>query len=121
MGEDLDISREDLAYLNIDEFLSLRNNFTLFSDKIEIKKIIEKNKENYKQNKLIHLPNIIINDDDINVIRFSKSRPNYVTQGNISAEPIFLEKINKFVDLNDKIVLIESADPGFDWIFKHIK
>ena len=119
LGEDLDISREDLAYLNIDEFLSLRNNFTLFSDKIEIKKIIEKNKENYKQNKLIHLPNIIINDDDINVIRFSKSRPNYVTQGNISAEPIFLEKINKFVDLNDKIVLIESADPGFDWIFTH--
>ena len=32
---------------------------------------------------------------------------------------IRLENDNQIKDLNGKIILIEGADPGFDWIFTH--
>ena len=44
------------------------------------------------------------------------SVPNFVTEKNISAEIFFLKnKIDS--DLDGKIVLLENADPGFDFIF----
>jgi phosphohistidine swiveling domain-containing protein len=50
------------------------------------------------------------------------SQPNYVGSGRVSAEVITLnaediDHVDSFLD--QKILLIPQADPGFDWIFGH--
>ena len=68
---------------------------------------------------MIHLPHIIRSPNDINYIKIPKARPNYVTQGKISGQTILIDNTQNENNLAKKIVLIESADPGYDWIFSH--
>ena len=42
-----------------------------------------------------------------------------MTKKKVEGEYINLEKIKNIRKLDDKIVLIENADPGYDWIFGH--
>ena len=44
--------------------------------------------------------------------------PNFVTTEIITAELLLLTTENNKI-LDNKIVVIESADPGFDWIFSY--
>ena len=118
-GKKNNISRDDLSFIEIDDLLTLNNKFSSSKNINHLKKLINKNKTKFKKNELVHLPNIIFEEKDVNIVKFLKSRPNFVTQGKVSAKTVFLENNNKFVDLNGKIVLIEGADPGFDWIFTY--
>ena len=34
-------------------------------------------------------------------------------------EVVDIDEINSSVSIDNKIVMIESADPGYDWIFTH--
>ena len=42
--------------------------------------------------------------------------PNFITESNTIGKTVF-EKLNDSRVITNKIVLIESADPGYDWIF----
>ena len=44
--------------------------------------------------------------------------PNFIGDEKIFGETLELVN-NNTVNLKDKIILIENADPGFDWIFGH--
>jgi glutamine kinase len=63
----------------------------------------------------ITLPTLIRNPDEVTCFRVSDSVPNFVTLLNVSGELVALESPTQ--DLSGRIVLIENADPGFDWIF----
>ncbi|MCH8555210.1 MAG: hypothetical protein LAT76_08635, partial [Schleiferiaceae bacterium] len=45
--------------------------------------------------------------------------PNFVTDKEIIGEVVFLGATPTAESLDGKIVLIEGADPGYDWIFLH--
>lgn len=45
--------------------------------------------------------------------------PNFITQKNCTAEAVNIADGLDNRDLDGKIVMIKSADPGFDWIFSH--
>lgn len=50
---------------------------------------------------------------------YPDSEPNYITS-NCAVGPVcMLEGELQTDDMKDKIVLIPSADPGYDWIFSH--
>ena len=68
---------------------------------------------------MIHLPHIIRSPNDINYIKIPKARPNYVTQIKVSGKTVFIDNTKNQKNLTGKIVLIEGADPGYDWIFTH--
>ena len=46
-------------------------------------------------------------------------RPNFITHYNVSAKIALLQDDNSNKEIDGKIVCIENADPGFDWIFSH--
>jgi len=62
------------------------------------------------------MPDVIGRPDDLDVIHQFRARPNFVTQGRVTAQTVCLDD-GLESDLSGKIVLIESADPGFDWVF----
>ena len=51
------------------------------------------------------------------------SRPNFITRKSINGRIVILKDDDKTIpSINNKIVVTERADPGFDWIFsKNIK
>ena len=63
------------------------------------------------------MPQVIIDSDAAFIVPFQVSLPNFITDKTVRAEIIQLDARNFDADITDKIVLIENADPGFDWIF----
>ena len=118
-GKENGLNRDELSFLSIHDFINISENVGSGNLKSVLKKEIQKNSKIYSRNKLIHLPNIIRLSDDINYIKIPKARPNFVTQSKVSGGTAFVDNYETDIDLANKIVLIEGADPGYDWIFTH--
>ena len=80
---------------------------------------IQRHKKEKRWYENIILPPIIKSPDDFDYVEFYKSHPEFITKKQIRGQ-IFL--VNKKIcgykkEIAGKIVLIENADPGYDWIF----
>ena len=115
-GEQLGFSREEMAYLDIKTILKYNK-----KSKSEIKKFwrynINKNKIKTMENNHLHLPSIIFSKNDFEIINEFFAKPNFITSKQTSSEISFLNPKTKSQNLKNKIVIIENADPGYDWIF----
>ncbi|MBU1674083.1 hypothetical protein KJ839_06595 [Patescibacteria group bacterium] len=111
------ISRNDAAYLSINDIISIADTSRSINLENELHNKIKNNKEKHLITSAIKLPEVIFNEDHVDYFFVPRSQPNFITQKNISGEIIFLE--NETADIEGKIVMIENADPGFDWIFSH--
>ena len=82
-----------------------------------VNKIIMNDKKFDLINRKAKLPYLITNLNDFFIASNLLTKPNFVTSKIITNEVIEIK--NKIFNLNlsNKIVLIENADPGFDWIF----
>lgn len=110
------IKKSDAAYTHISSIMSL--NSVITDSKKILNASIERRKKRYEFTKLINLPNLITHHNDIFYFYEPESSPNFITQKNISANIVVI-KSNQLKNIDNKIVLIENADPGFDWIFSH--
>ena len=110
------ISKNDAAYTHIGSIMSL-NSVISDSEKI-IQASIERRKKRFEFTKIVNLPNLITHSNDIFYFFEPDSSPNYITQKNITAD-IEIIKNNKIRNIDNKIVFIENADPGYDWLFSH--
>ena len=53
----------------------------------------------------------------LTVIPYQVNLPNYITKKKINGEFVINPDIKNFKNIRNKLVLIENADPGYDWIF----
>ncbi|MCC3145652.1 adenylyltransferase/cytidyltransferase family protein [Halanaerobium sp. Z-7514] len=120
-GNHLGFSREEMSYLDIPAIKSAK----FYSDLNDVKEfwstIIKSNKEKHKFNSKMILPPVLSSEKDFKIINSWISRPNFITEKKALGEVINLEEIDE-TDIDNKIVMISKADPGYDWIFtKDIK
>ena len=61
----------------------------------------------------------MVDSKNVDVIPFQVSSPNFIGNKKVTGKLIYIDnRINfKKQELNKKIVLIENADPGYDWLF----
>ncbi len=111
------ISVEDFSHLDIQILKNLYNNFDTNHIKYTFRRDIEINKKNYKKNLLFQLPDVIINSKDIFFYDEKVKKGNYLGFSEIIKKPILINSTTKNYDLDNKIVCIENADPGYDFIF----
>lgn len=78
-----------------------------------INSVAELNKSMWQQHLPIRLPDLIVKPDDVFGFEELESSPNFITNKTIEAKVCSIDEEN----LLDKIVFIENADPGYDWIF----
>lgn len=106
---------EEISYCDINmikEFYSKSGNLEqIFRDNIE------SGKRMYEITKSIILPSLIVNKNDIWSFEQMKYEPNFITLKEVTAETVCIEGNEKEID--NKILFIPSADPGYDWIFSH--
>lgn len=110
------ISTSDISYIEIQKILYQYYNLSNSSLKEIFELDIKINKKNYNLNKKIKLPYNIVNPNDIYFFSNTISKANFIGTKDITAKTLYLKKFNK-ENLKNKIIFIESADPGFDFIF----
>ena len=87
-----------------------------------VKKESTKNLKLSEYYNYVKLPYLIVSNNDFFVSSILLSKPNFISNNNITGKMIFLDGKSKKTILRNKIAVIENADPGFDWIFsKKIK
>ena len=80
--------------------------------------MISQAREDYILTRALRLPHVIMDAHDIDVVRMPLGQPTFVTSKSVTAPGHVLTQMDGSA-IDDRIVLIESADPGFDWIFSH--
>ncbi len=75
-------------------------------------------RDRYKMTRALRLPHLITDPSSVDVVRLPLGHPTFITSKTVTAKPILLGAVD-VPDIDGKIVIIESADPGFDWIFSH--
>ena len=117
IGEEEGISREECAFLNIhavyDLYASSKDIRTSFMHSVF------QGKEEYQLTESMTLPPVILEAGNAMHFHYPDSEPNFITSGKVQGEVCLLETVDVTEEMEDKIVLIPSADPGYDWIFSH--
>lgn len=116
IGKRYNISREEMAYIDIEVIRSLYSSLDCADLEKLLRENINANKELYEYTKLIKLPSIITQPEDIWRYYLLEEEPNFITLKEISSS-IVQEKDLIKENLEGKIVFIKSADPGYDFIF----
>ena len=118
-GKKLQLTRDELSYLDINDILDIYYNLTSNNLKKNLKNKIEQNKKSHEIDKIIQLPDVIIEPKDIYLQDQHNDIPNFITSKTTKGEIIKLDISKKSLNVKNKIVCIENADPGFDFIFSH--
>lgn len=115
-GEENGFSREEISYIDIQ---IVKDAYSGTSNEKELlKRSIISGRKKYNEGNGIVMPPLILSEKDVKSFYIPDSQPTYVTNSKISGESYVLgEMENK--NLDGKILVIESADPGYDWIFSH--
>lgn len=113
LGNEIGISSQDLAHLEINTLLSSQS--TLYKSDLKERLLldIQKHKDEYKLTAALKLPPVILNAEDVLYFQSSRIDPNFITTKTVVAPTATEDNKN----LEGKIVLIHSADPGYDYLF----
>lgn len=113
-GKDLGFSKDEMSFCDIKTILQA------YGSASDHKKILEDSIEvgmrHFEHTSRLSLPSLICSPADIWAFSISASEPNFITQKVVTAPVI---QIPTTKPLRDTIVVIPSADPGYDWLFSH--
>ena len=118
-AEKLNFSRYEIANLEISSILKYYRNQNKKSLIKIWRKKINTQKTYFSEYENLVLPPIISSDKDFEIITYPYTKPNYVTTKKISSHIINPDELSETSVFANKIILLENADPGYDWIFSH--
>lgn len=101
------ISREDASFLRLPDIVE-------YANASDLRLSIIRRKEEYEDNIAIKLPALIGRPEELWSFNQGEEQPNFVGTDKVIGVPLHWPS-NEILD--GAILLIESADPGFDWIF----
>lgn len=111
--EDLGFSRDDASYASLSVIKDLYESST---DPVSaLRRSIESGRELYELNQQVCLPQLIVEPSDTMSFEVTNNDPNFVTRKNTIGH-VWRYGVDEGT-VDDKIVFLPNADPGFDWIF----
>ena len=116
IAEKLGFDRNSISYFGIEEILGLQF-YDNINDMAEyLRETLPERRKIYADYSQVIMPEIISSSSDFDIVSMTDARPNFITDKKTSGESVKLDEDNN-ADIEGKIVLIEKADPGYDWIF----
>ncbi len=116
-GEQHGLSREEMSHISIQHLLDVGARSTEGSVEERLRTIAENEAEQHALSVAIRLPQVLFDEAGVHVVPFQVSHPNFITHKKVTAPVVALSVGGEIPSLVAKIILIENADPGFDWIF----
>ena len=119
LANSININSKNLDHLDIDIILKSFHN--LEQDKLKkiILRNISSNKRSYNFTNSILTPDVITKSSDFEYFYDLECKENYISKKTTMGEIIEFKNLTNFNKISDKIVLIENADPGFDFLFSY--
>ena len=117
-GSKIGLNKEEISLLNLRDILD--SLYSQLDDKTRehFIELAKRGKRQYELGASFKLSYLIRSDRDIYIVPQHRCTPNFITDKTVEAEIIKLNNSStKNNNLDGKVVCIESADPGFDWIF----
>ncbi len=117
-GELAGLSREELSYLTLHDLSETLHEPLTWDQETYFHQLVETRRAYSREMRGLRLGYLLRDVHDLYVIPLHRSAANFVTTRSIEGDVALLD--NRMVgqsDLQGKIVCIQSADPGFDWIF----
>ena len=117
-GEGIGLTRDDLSYLNIDYVINhlyrpIKNKFNEY-----YLERVTRGRADFELASSFKLSYLIRSERDVHIVPMQRSVPNFIGANRIEAEIVILTPyMNSIPSLEGKIICIEGADPGYDWIF----
>ena len=112
LGGECGFTKEEMSFITIDLI------YKAYSSERDLRQLladgIAEGKERYKNTLQINLPAVIVDETEVWAFSQEHLEPNYITLKKGVGEVAF---VDEECDLEHKIVFIENADPGYDWIF----
>jgi phosphohistidine swiveling domain-containing protein len=116
-----DLSREELSFLTFAELVSLSVRESDDSTGEALSDTLRKRRVDHENRLEYILPPLIFDSDHAFIAPFQIARPNFVTNLVVEGPSTSVSADKIDFDIRDRvegrIVLIERADPGFDWLF----
>lgn len=114
-GEVHGLDRDQLSFAQITDFTSGYADI----DRKRLHQAIAHNRSRWYETQLVRTPSIICQPQDLFGHRVHWCNPNFITRSATHARVAHVLPGQLAPDIEGCIVLIENADPGFDWIFTH--
>ncbi len=120
-GRMLGFERGELCHADFPTIMKFRN--PEHGDFQYAKKIIQQSIERHRKERewydAVILPPIIISEEDFYFIKPYEAMPNFITRKSVEGKVITFDDIKRTGKdtMGASILLLENADPGFDWIF----
>jgi glutamine kinase len=117
LGYDHGLSAEDCAFLHYDVFRTLYKESGPVAEVLRAS--VAQGREHHALTRNLVLPPVITSPDEVFAFHLPASRPNFITQKSVTARVVSVDDPPE--SFAGRILLVPSADPGFDWIFtRHI-
>ena len=116
-GEIYGLNRDEMSHIPLQVITSCSVESNSLANEIMLKNTAKKNKKRHETTVSIRLPQILHDVAGAYIVPFQVSQPNFITNKKVSAQSIYINRNTKISEIDNKIVLIENADPGYDWIF----
>ena len=114
LGESLNIHRFDMSFLDLKSIL--RHHKSCNREIIWENIVCSRN--HLRSVSKLKLPPTICSTRDLWLHEEITTRPNFVTKKSVTGDVVTESTLFRSV-LNEKIVVVESADPGWDWLFSN--
>lgn len=116
-GERHGLSREELSHISIQQLLDLELNSNGASTEDKLRVISQSQRDRHLVTSSIRLPQILFDEAGVHVVPFQVSHPNFITNLSVVAPVVYIRNDRALSEIEGCIILIENADPGYDWIF----
>ncbi|XOJ84592.1 PEP/pyruvate-binding domain-containing protein [Methylophilaceae bacterium Uisw_099_01] len=116
-AQEIGLSRDEISHIPLDSILATVTTSSESNIEEHLRSISGVESKKHKVGISIRLPMVVTCEEDVHIVPFQVSYPNFITNKKVTASCIALKPDIDKPSLKDKIVLIEGADPGFDWIF----
>ena len=111
------LSREELSHIKINQLLDIATESAEINVEDRLRRIAEAEVDHHALGASIRLPQVLFDQAGVHIVPFQVSQPNFITALQVTAPCLHMEHNISPNKLGGHIVLIENADPGFDWIF----
>jgi len=116
-GERNGLSREEMSHVPVGSLLDVALCSADVSVEERLRAIAQREAERHELTSAIRLPQVLFDEAGVHVVPFQVSQPNFITGLKVTADLVCLDARQIAPALEGRIVLIENADPGYDWIF----
>lgn len=119
VGSELGFSRKQLSNLSVESLMGITSSTSISEIKDFWESQINGNLANNKIYHYVGLPSLIFGLKDFESIQSHTVRPNFITNNLIRGKILNLDSISvkNYESVKGKVILLEKADPGYDWVF----